>query len=180
MGAINNLKTYYGSGDDRKFETIPSIFVFVRDYTRGFKENNFNVARSLLDFFSSILYAHATIKKLPESFVSNAATSLAVEKLSDKKLYESASTCLFSICTVKDPHITISLCVKAINGIKSPLAHEAFLNWLQLFCDNFGAASLSNYMPDLLTWVLKVSSFLNNTILFESIDRYLARLPTCL
>jgi len=170
MGAINKLTFYYDSGDEHAFSTIPSIFVCVRDCTKGFKESNFNVARSLLEFFSAILGAHTTIKKSPETFVSNAATRLAVEKLNDKKLYESASTCLFSICQVKEPHITISHCVKAINGLKSPLAHEALLNWLKLFCVNFGAAALSNYMQDMLTWVLKECDEKNIKVKNAAID----------
>ena len=177
MGAINQLTLYYGTDGEQVFAATPSLFVFVRDCTKGFKESNFNVARSLLDFFTTVFSVHATLEKSPNAFLYSAAIRLAVEKIGDKKLAVSSASCLFSISKVKDPQRIMTLAVKYIEGIKSPLVHEALLDWFKAFCVNFGAAVLSKCIQDILTWVLKVNHFVTYDYVFVATNVYYSEHP---
>ena len=157
MGAINKLAAFYKAAEGQAaFDTIPSLFVLVRDCTKSFKESNFNVAKALLELFIIIFGVHAELVKSPESYLFIPATKLSVEKIGDRKLTEKSCSCLHSTCVVKDPRIVLTVAVKAVDGIKSPLVHEALLGWFSTFCIDFGAVSLSSGVSDSLTWVLKV------------------------
>ena len=134
---MNELAKYYETNGERSFTAIPSLFVFVRGCTKGFKESNFNVAKSLLDLFTVVFGVHKTMSVAPDAFLYIPATKLAVEKIADRKLSESAASCLFSICVVKDPQKVISVALKTIEGFKSPSVHEALLVWLKKFFIDF-------------------------------------------
>ena len=160
MGALNQLSAYYNTADvENVFHTIPSIFVIVRDCTKAFNESNFNVSKALLELFTSLFGVHEQLIKAPELYLYHSATKLAVEKAGDKKLTEASSSCLHSICIVKDPQKVIALAVKTLRDVKSPLVHESLLGWFRKFCIDFGAASLSRSIQDCLIWTLQVSLF---------------------
>ena len=158
MSSLNQLKFFYETDGKRFFNTIPSLFVLIRDCTKSFKESNFNVAKSLLDIFGVIFSIHSQLLKAPEYWLYFPGTKLAVEKVGDRKLSGASSSCLNSICTAKDPKKVLAVAVKTINDIKSPLVHEALLGWFKSFCIDFGAASLEQGIQDCLMWVLKVRS----------------------
>ena len=159
MGALNQLTAHYAAADQAGvlFHSIPSLFVFVKDCSKSFNESNFNVAKALLELFTAIFGIHKQLLKVPESYLYVPATKLAVEKVGDKKLTEASSSCLHSICIVKDPQKVVEVAVKALSHVKSPLAHEALLCWFKTFCLDFGSASLSKGIQDSLVWVLQVS-----------------------
>lgn len=158
MGALNQLVTFYKTADvERAFDTIPSLFVLVKNCTKTFKESNFNVAKVLLELFTVMFDIHTQLVRAPESYFYTSATKLAVEKVGDRKLSDASSACLSSICTVKDPQLVLAVAVKTIGDVKSPLVHEGLLDWFKTFCNDFGAASLqSKGIQDTLSWVLKV------------------------
>jgi len=155
-GALSQLAAFYKTADaERTFDTIPSLFVLVRDTTKSFKESNFNVAKALLELFTVIFGVHSQLIRAPESYIYSPATKFAVEKIGDRKLSGASSLCLHSICTVKDPQRVLAIAVKTIGDVKSPLVHEALLGWFNQFFIDFGAASLSKGIECSLEWVLK-------------------------
>lgn len=153
--ALNYLATFYESNGDREFSSIPSLFVLVKTCTKSFQESNFNVAKAILDLFKVIFNIHVHRKTSPESFLYIPIVKLTVEKIGDRKLTVSSSCCLDSICTVKDPQRVMHVAVRAVDGVNSPLVHEAMLVWLKSFSVNFGVAALSQGVQDVLVWVLK-------------------------
>lgn len=155
MGALNNLATFYESNGDSAFSSILSLFVLVKTCTRSFQESNFNVAKAILDLFRVLFNVHAERQTTPEGFLYIPIVKLAAEKVGDRKLTASSSSCLDSICIVKDPQRVLHVATKAVDGVKSPLVHEALLVWLKSFSVNFGLAVLSQGVKDVLVWVLK-------------------------
>ena len=155
VGALNNLVSFYESNGDREFSSIPSLFVLVKMCTNSFQESNFNVAKAILDLFRVVFNVHAERQTTPESFLYAPIVKLATEKIGDRKLTVSSSSCLDSICIVKDPQRVLHVATKAVDIVKSPLVHEALLVWLKSFSVNFGLAALSQGVTDVLVWVLK-------------------------
>jgi hypothetical protein len=158
MSSFNQLAEFYSNANEENaLVHVPSLFVVARDCTKSFKDlSNFNVAKAVLILFTNIFGIYSNFRA-PDSYLYISASKLAVEKIGDRKLYEAASSCLHSICVVKDPQRILSITVKSIGDIPSPVVHEAFLGWLKTFCLDFGASSLSNGLQDTLLWILKVS-----------------------
>ena len=156
--SMNQLAEFYRDADcEIALLHTPSLFVVVRDFTNSFKDlSNFNVAKAMMELFTVIFGIYSTLARAPDGALYFAASKLAVEKIGDKKLYGASSSCLHSICVVKDPQRVLAVSVKTIGDIKSPMVHEAFLGWFKSFCLDFGAASLSKGLQDSLLWVLKV------------------------
>ena len=69
MGALKQLKSFYETDGERAFDTIPSLFVLVKDCTKSFKESNFNVAKALLELFTVAFGMHSQLVKAPESYL---------------------------------------------------------------------------------------------------------------
>ena len=163
MTALNQLKSFLETDGEslRSFAAIPSFFVLVRDCTKKFKESNFNVAKAILELFTVMFDIHLKLVKAPESWLYSPATQLAVEKVGDRKLSVASSSCLHSMCSVKDPQRVMTVAIKTIGDVKSPLVHEALLVWFKTFCIDFGATVLSGSIQETLVWVLKVSLMWN-------------------
>lgn len=155
MGALNNLATFYESHGDREFSSITFLFVIVKACTKSFQESNFNVAKAVLELFIVLFKIHADRQTAPETFLYAPIVKLAAEKIGDRKLSDSSSSCLNSICVVKDPQRVLHVATKAVDGVKSPLVHEALLVWIKSFSANFGLATLSHGVKDVLIWILK-------------------------
>jgi len=153
--AISHLTSFYKSEGGKHVTTFPSLFVLVRDSTKSFKESNFNVARALLEMFTAIFDVHATLVKVPEPCICVSATKLAVEKVGDRKLNQASAACLNSLCAVKQPSKVLAVATRTVDGIKSPLVHEALLGWFKSFCSGFGVSSLSTETQHCLIWILK-------------------------
>lgn len=129
--------------------------MLVKSSTKSFQESNFNVAKAILDLFKVIFTAHVERQAVPESFLYTPIVKLAAEKIGDRKLAASSSSCLDVICTVKDPQRVLHVAMKTVDGIKSPLVHDAMLVYIKSFCLHFGVAALSQGVQDVLSWVLK-------------------------
>lgn len=159
MGAINQLIGYIQENNAHaSLQIVPSIFVLVKESTSSFKESNFNVSKSIIVLFNTwFVDVFAKLTRAPESYLYTPAVKICTEKLFDRKLSEASILCLKSLCIVKDPPRVISLTIKYVSDIKSPLAHEALLSWFKTFCIDFGASSLSESLQDILAWILSVS-----------------------
>eukprot|EP00804_Cyclotella_cryptica_P000003 CCRYP_013696-RA/>CCRYP_013696-RA protein AED:0.01 eAED:0.01 QI:1339/1/1/1/1/1/5/219/1350 len=155
MAALNDLTKYIEEHAMKFLNIVPCLFVLIRESTSSFKESNFNVAKAVLLLFNA-LFANVfkPHEKVPEAYLYTPATVIASEKLADRKLSEISALCLTSICVVKDPEKIVMLAMKHISSIKSPLAHEAFLGWFETFCVDFGAATLSGSLQDVVVWIL--------------------------
>lgn len=167
MNAINELTSYIQSGNEEQtLNIVPFIFVLVKQSTSSFKESNFNVTKAILSFFTALFTdVYAKLTRAPDVCLVAPAAKLAVEKISDRKLADVSVTCLNSLCIVKDPQKVISLTIKYISEVKSPLAHEAILSWFKAFCIDFGANILSASIQDVLAWIMVVSCLCTYVVL---------------
>lgn len=130
-----------------------SILVVVKEHTRGFKETNMNVARSIIELFLAICDYHERAEcPLPRWTIVDGA-SLAVEKISDRKLSALAKALLLSLCVVHPLHVVLATAYKSAGKLKAPSAHEEFLVWMKSFCNEFGAASIGPGMNNTLTFL---------------------------
>eukprot|EP00957_Ditylum_brightwellii_P154428 11751563-Ditylum_brightwellii.AAC.1 len=138
-------------------EAVPSqeILVVVKEHTNGFKESNFNIIKAILELFLALCECYAALKKPPGIFMVRAGVTLAVEKVADKKLSAVCTTLLTAFCTVRAPKIIANFAIKVIGGIKSPIPHEALLNWCTEVMKDFGASSLGNGVKSIVSWILK-------------------------
>lgn len=158
MSSLNALSSYIQVNGERLLDVVPSLVVLVKQSTSSFNESNFNVAKALLGLFTSVFDVFATYVKSPGYYICVPATKFAAEKIGDRKLSDAAGSCLVSLCTVKDPQKIILVAMKAVGNVPSPLVHEGFLNWFKTFTSDFGAASFSGSIQEVLVWLLKVSS----------------------
>ncbi len=155
MVALNNLATHYETNGGRQFSSVASLFVLVKACTKAFQESNFNVAKAILELCKVLFNIYADRQAAPEAFLYVPVVKLAAEKIGDRKLSASSSSCLDSICIVKDPQRVLQVATKAVDGVKSPLVHEALLVWIKSFSLNFGLTALSQGVKDVLFWILK-------------------------
>lgn len=145
--------------DDEMISEFPSvaILVLVKEYTKGFKESNFNLMKAIMELFLIMFEAHAKLKKAPELWICKASTRVAVEKIFDRKFSQLAPNVLTQLCVVRMPWTIISISLKSVDNIKSPLAHEALVKWFIGFCEDFGVATLGGNVKDFVKWLMKVS-----------------------
>jgi len=139
-----------------------NLCIVVKQYTKNFKESNFNLSKSIMELFSSLCKLHASVidteNKMVQpldSWICKAATILSTEKISDKKFAQIAPKLLTSLCEVKQPKYILVLVISALEKIKSPLPHEGMLKWVNNFFDDFGTVVIGDGLNDVLKWVLK-------------------------
>jgi len=133
-----------------------NLLTVVKEHTKGFKESNFNLVKAVMDVFLSVCQVHSTLQKPLELWLCSAAVSLAIDKIADKKYLSVSHQVLLSLCIVRDPNQILSLCFKAIESVKSPLAHEEFLIVCTTFCRSFGVAVIGNGVAGMVDLALKV------------------------
>ena len=155
--AIKSLATYCESDcfEDCFSSTLSSAILFlVKEYTKGFRESNFNIIKAVMELMITLCGIHARREEAFPDWASDDCTFLALDKILDKKLTDYSSTLLSDLCTVRDPKHIITSALSRVSTIKAPMAHEAFLKWMQSFCVDFGAsvltAELNNMVPQLL------------------------------
>lgn len=133
-----------------------SILLVVREQTRGFKETNVNIMKAILQLFCAIC-EYAESKDLPlGSWAVRDAASVSVQKISDRKLTVSCQSLLTAACAVSSASYLLVAAFDELKSVKSPVAHEEFLKWLQTFCADYGAASIGSGMSDIVSPLLEV------------------------
>jgi len=163
MNLIEFTKSDEFKGSDDSFSV--NVLAVVKEYTKGFKEANFNVAKAIMELFVAICDIYAESEKQLELWICKAATALAIEKIGDKKFSTVSQNLLLSQCIVRNPNHVLNLCFRNLENVKSPTSHEEFMTWSKSFCENFGATVLGNGLSDFVTLALKV---INTCILSRS------------
>jgi hypothetical protein len=155
--AIKSLANYCESDsfEDCFSPTLSSAIVFVvKEYTKGFRESNFNIVKAVMELMIALCGIHARKEEPFPDWASVDCTFLSLDKISDKKLSDCSLTLLNDLCTVRDPKQIITSALSRVSTIKAPMAHEAFLKWMNSFCVDFGTsiltAELKNMVPQLL------------------------------
>eukprot|EP01133_Synstelium_polycarpum_P011911 gene11911-13877_t len=100
----------------------------------GWKEPNFQVSTNHLTIISRLA------KKDPKLSKSSATSCVPhiIEKLTDVKLKESASECLFSLSEALGPQVIFASIYACATNNKNPKANETALVWVAQAIDEFG------------------------------------------
>lgn len=129
------------------------LLTLVKEHTRDFKETNMNVARSIMELFLAICDYHENAEcPLPKWAIVD-GTSLALEKISDRKLSALSKSLLMSFCVVHPTHVVLVSAYEIAGKLKSPSAHEEFLVWMKTFCREFGSASIGQGMSNTISFL---------------------------
>ena len=159
QGAIKSLAEFAESfepdGSDVE-KTSSCVLSFVKEHTRGFKETNMNVVRSILELFLAWCDCHhRAIRSFPRWAMVDGIT-LSVNKIADKKLSALSKSLLSSFCVVQTPGSVLEAVQTALVKVRSPVAHEEALKWFNHFCLEFGAVSIGPALKDTIAWLLQV------------------------
>jgi hypothetical protein len=132
------------------------ILVFVKEHTRGFKETNVNVTKSIVELFLALCDYHEKAGQIFPKWAGEDGSIAATEKIADKKLSALSKNLLLSLCVVQSPHVIQTSAFAAVGKLKSPVAHEEFLKWFKSFCNEFGAASIGPGINSAVTFLEEV------------------------
>jgi len=132
-----------------------NTLVVIKAFTKNFKESNFNLSKAIMEVFLAVCGIYLTCKRELEVWICDSAITIAVGKMSDKKLSGVASKLVTSLCEVQVPEIIVALAIKNVKSIKSPLPHEALLLWSTCFFVDFGAVAVGKSVPTCVNWALK-------------------------
>jgi len=162
QNAIKSLAIFIG-----KREVPPStsevavdtsaLLVLVKEHTRGFKESNLNVNRSILELFLSLTDFHNRAAVPFPSWTANEAATFSMLKIGDKKLSSLSKEVLTALCIVQYPQSIHASAMTSLQTIKSPLNHEEYLIWFKSFLNDFGAQSIGSLMKDVSILLSEVS-----------------------
>ena len=133
-----------------------SVLIFVKGHTKDFKESNFNIMKAIMSLHLDVFQLFELQERPMYIWITRKATSIAIEKIADKKFSSTAPILLTRLCELQNPAIVISLAIDAVESIKSPLQHEGLLSWMKLFCQDFGAKIIGKSTPKCVEWVVKV------------------------
>lgn len=134
-----------------------SLLLVVKEHTRGFRETNVNIMKAVIQLFMTMIEYHESKEKEFVEWAMQDGVSLAVQKISDRKLSSGCKNLLTEMCVVCMPASVVAEVSSSVKGIKSPVVHEEALRWFQSFCEDFGAASLGQGLSELIPWILDVS-----------------------
>jgi hypothetical protein len=160
--AIELIRSYVESGGVDKASndvglSIACILVIVREQTRGFRETNVNIMKSILQLCVALCeYSESKELLMPIWAVKDMA-SACVQKISDRKLIGLCQGLLGALSVVSFPASVLQSAFIELKSVKSPVAHEEFLKWFQSFCHDFGAFSIGRGISDLIPFLLDVS-----------------------
>lgn len=150
---ISFCKTSKAKSDGVQY--VSKALVLVKNFTKQFKDSNFNIAKASCELFLSMCNVIQENAVPMDVWMCRDAVLLSVTKIADKKFVQVAPPLLSRLCEVQLPEIITFLAIMDVESIKSPLPHEGLLNWSQTFCVEFGAHSLGKNMKKFIEWVLK-------------------------
>jgi hypothetical protein len=132
----------------------------VKEHTRGFKETNVNVNKSIMELGLAICDCHEKEQCPIPTWAARDMATLACSKISEKKLSPLSKSLLLSVCVVQIPHLIIGQSCATMAHIKSPVAQEEFLKWMKSFAQEFGAAVIGPGLKDTVVFLSEVSDIL--------------------
>jgi hypothetical protein len=132
------------------------MLVLVKEHTRGFKETNVNVNKSIMELFLSLCDYHEKAQYPFPKWATEDGTTFSTDKLADKKLSPMAKSLLISLCVVQAPHAIHEAAFSAVRNVRAPAAHEEFLKWFKTFVNEFGAASIGPGINDTVAFLQEV------------------------
>lgn len=138
------------------------ILVLVKEHTRGFKETNINVSKSIMELFLALCDCHEKMSYPLPTWASREMSILACSKISDKKLSPLSKSVLMSACVVQSPHVILGQSFASMSQVKAPVAQEEFLNWMLAFSNEFGAAAIGPGLKETVMFVSEVRITLEN------------------
>lgn len=161
QNSIASLVSFIESGQiDVSGEVIAStteaLLVVVKEYTRGFKDSNVNIMKSILSLFIAVCEYHESKEVPPSLVVVKDATDTAVQKISDKKLTLLSKQLLTALCVIAPASEVLTTGFASVKTVKSPIAHEEYLVWCQSFCNDFGAHTIGSSISDMVPFLLEV------------------------
>jgi hypothetical protein len=148
------------------FLGMSSILLVVKDHTRGFKETNVNIMKSLLSLFMAVCEYHETKQNVLADALVMDMVDAAVQKISDRKLSSTSKTLLSTLCIVSSPASVVIAGIDSLKEIKSPVAHEEYLSWCHSMCLEFGTSAINSKIVEIVPWILEVS-FLHSVFVAE-------------
>ena len=134
-----------------------SILLVVREMTRGFNETNVNIMKAIIQLYIAVCGLLESKERTLVPWAAREGAAFCVQKISDRKLSALCKSLLTSLCVVALPSKIILEAFVNIKGVKSPVAHEEFLKWIQTFCDEFGAAAMGPDIVEILPHQIEVS-----------------------
>lgn len=138
-------------------EVTSAALLLVKNNTKGFKDSNFNVMKSVMELASVVCQLHGDAELPFPEWAGNDLVSVAVEKIADKKLFSSSQSMLLDLCSVMLPSSFVEISNTKLEAVRAPVAHENFLKWLLQFCTEFGCGPLTRDLKTTVTLLLKVS-----------------------
>jgi hypothetical protein len=161
QNAINAIVTFIESGKLEEVDqdvglNTSSVLLIVKEYTRGFKETNINIMKSILLLFVAVCQYHEAKEVVLDESIALQCVDASIQKISDRKLSDTSKAALTSLCVVSPPPSVILTCLISLKTIKSPIAHEEFLKWCQTFFNDFGGFSVISRIGELVPYFLEV------------------------
>ena len=139
--------------------SVSCILFVVREQTRGFRETNVNIMKAILNMCIAICEFYETKELLLPIWAVNDIASTCVQKISDSKLLSACQQLLSVTAVASLPSSVLESAFAELKNVKSPVAHEEFLKWFQLFCNDFGPSSIGCRISYLIPYLLEVSIF---------------------
>jgi hypothetical protein len=113
--------------------------------------------KAILNFCIAICEFNESKENVLPIWAMKDMASTCVQKISDRKLVNACQQLLSATAVVSLPSSVLQSAFVELKNVKSPVAHEEFLKWFQLFCNEFGALSLGRGLSDLIPYLLEVS-----------------------
>lgn len=113
--------------------------------------------KAIISLFTTVCEYHEAQEIVFPSWATRDGVTLAVHKISDRKLSSGCKDLLTKLCVVSDPSSVLDTLARHTQSAKSPIVHEESLRWFQAFAEEFGALSVGLNLSSLLPWVLEVS-----------------------
>ena len=132
------------------------ILVLVKEHTRGFKETNINVSKSIMELFLALCDCHEKMSCPLPTWAGREIAIMACSKISDKKLSPLSKSLLMSACVVQSPHVIMCQSFASMSQVKAPIAQEEFLLWMLAFSKEFGAAAIGPGLKETVLFVSEV------------------------
>jgi hypothetical protein len=109
-----------------------------QEHTKKFKDSNFNIVKEALD---TVVAAAVTVTRPSGADRAAAAlvVSVAVDKVSDRKLKDASCAVLTAVAEMLGPAFVARRVMRLLAAAKAPAQHTEGLTWLRTSVAEFGA-----------------------------------------